>query len=155
MKLSGNGVEGIGFAMPINSSMDIINQLIEFGIVKRPYIGIKGRNITEELAKKYDYPVGIYVQEITSGTAADKAGLKIQDVIVEIEGQKVATVDELNKVKNTYKVGDEITLKIYRDKKYMDIKLTLSETEPEDSEGTLQDYYDNYDKNYNSNPFAR
>lgn len=135
--------------------MDIINQLIEFGTVKRPYIGIQGRNITEELSKKYDYPVGIYIQEITPNTAADKAGLKVQDVIVEIEGKEVKTVDELNEVKNTHSVGDEITLKIYRNKEYMDVKLTLSETSPEDNKETLQDYYDNYDKNYNNNPFAR
>lgn len=135
--------------------MDIINQLIEFGTVKRPYIGIQGRNITEELSKKYDYPVGIYIQEITPNTAADKAGLKVQDVIVEIEGKEVKTVDELNEVKNTHSVGDEITLKIYRNKEYMDVKLTLSETSPEENKETLQDYYDNYDKNYNNNPFAR
>ena len=134
--------------------MDIINQLIEFGTVKRPYIGIQGRNITEELSKKYDYPVGIYIQEITPNTAADKAGLKVQDVIVEIEGKEVKTVDELNEIKNTHSVGDEITLKIYRNKEYMDVKLTLSETSPEENKETLQDYYDNYDKNYN-NPFAK
>lgn len=135
--------------------MDIIDQLIEFGTVKRPYIGIQGRNITEELSKKYDYPVGIYIQEITPNTAADKAGLKVQDVIVEIEGKEVKTVDELNEVKNTHSVGDEITLKIYRNKEYMDVKLTLSETSPESTKETLQDYYDNYDKNYYNNPFDR
>ncbi len=76
LKLSGSGIEGIGFAMPINSSMDIINQLIEFGSVKRPYIGISGSSLTEALSKRYDLPVGVYVEEILKNGPAEAAGLE-------------------------------------------------------------------------------
>jgi serine protease Do len=159
MKLSGDGIEGIGFAMPINSSMNIINQLIEYGIVKRPYIGIGGRNITESLAKQYDYPVGIYVQEVYDDTPAKDAGIEAGDVITAINGEDVTTMDELNSIKNKCEIGDEITLKVYRDGKYKDFTLTLAETPETDDEeesssnssNSLQDYYDNYDKNNSNN----
>jgi serine protease Do len=137
--------------------MNIINQLIEYGTVKRPYIGIGGRNLTESLAKQYDYPVGIYVQEVYEDTPAEEAGIEAGDVITEINGEEVETMDELNSKKNQCEIGDEITLKVYRDGNYKDFKLTLAETpETDDEEETsssnssLQDYYDNYDKN-NSN----
>ncbi len=64
LKASSTGVEGIGFAIPINSAMDTINDLIEVGYVKKPYIGIAGRNVTEELAKQYDSKVGVYVDSV-------------------------------------------------------------------------------------------
>jgi len=151
MKFSGNGIEGIGFAMPINSSMDIINQLIEFGTVKRPYIGISGRNVSEELAKKYDTPVGIYVDSAEEGTPAQEAGIKKGDIITEIEGNEVSTVEELNEIKNTYEVGDKVKLKIYRDKDYIDIEVTLGDTPPQETQkGTLEDYYNQYDNNSNN-----
>ncbi|MCI8310027.1 MAG: PDZ domain-containing protein [Clostridia bacterium] len=142
--------------MPVNSSMNIIDQLIEYGVVKRPYIGIEGRNISEELSKKYDYPIGIYIEKVTPDSAAEEAGLKPEDVIVSINDEDVSTVDELNEVKNKCEVGDEVSLKVYRNKEYIDIKLTLGDTPSEDGE-TLQDYYNNYDnyyKNYFSNPFG-
>ena len=71
--------------------------------------------------------VGIYIKSIDDFSAAEKAGLKIGDVITEIEGTKVKTVDELNEVKNKKSIGDTIKLKIYRDGKTKDISLTLQE----------------------------
>jgi serine protease Do len=154
LKLSGEGVEGIGFAMPINSSMGIIDQLIEFGAVKRPYIGIDGRNVTEELAERYNVPVGVYIDSVEENTPANKAGLQPEDIITEIDGEKISSIEELNEIKNSkYSVGDKIKLKVYRQDKYIDISLTLGELpEQEKSQGSLQDYYnglDNYNGFYN------
>ena len=127
LKLSGTGIEGISFSIPINSTIDIYTQLISDGKVKRPYIGITGRNIDAQTAKQYSLVEGIYVVSVDQFSSAEKAGLKIYDVITEVNGEKVVTMDELNEIKNTHKIGDTITLKIYRNSEYIDIQLTLGE----------------------------
>ena len=129
LKVSSTGVEGIGFAIPINSTTDIINQLITYKTVKRPYIGISGRDLDENLAKRYNLALGtgIYVASVDEFSAAEKAGLKIGDIIIEVDGKKVATMDELNEIKNSHSIGDTITLKINRDGEEKDISLTLGE----------------------------
>lgn len=144
-------IEGIGFAIPINSSMDVINQLIEYGSVKRPYIGITGSSLTEALAERYNYPVGVYVESVEDDGPAKAAGLEVGDVITEVEGQAVKSVEEINRIKNTYSIGDTITLKVYRDNDYIDVKLTLGEM-PEETEETesptLQDQSNLYNYYY-------
>lgn len=127
LKLSGTGVEGIGFAIPINSTIDIYKQLISDGKVKRPYIGISGKNVNEETAKKYNLVEGIYVLSVEEFSAAEKAGIKVSDIITEFDGQKITDMDKLNEIKNNHKIGDTITLKIYRDKEYSDLQITLGE----------------------------
>lgn len=127
LKLAGNGIEGMGFAIPINSTTDIYNQLIQYNKVKRPYIGISGLELDEKTAQKNNLVKGIYIKSIDTFSSAEKAGLKVGDVIIEADGKKVSTMDELNNIKNTHKIGDEMTLKINRDGKEQDIKLTLKE----------------------------
>ena len=127
LKLSGTGVEGIGFAIPINSTIDVYNELKTNGKVSRPYIGIGGVDVTETLAKQNNLVIGVYVKTIDNFSAAEKAGLKVGDVIIEADGTKITTMDELNEVKNKHKVGDKMTLKIYRDGKEKEITLTLQE----------------------------
>ena len=127
LKLSGSGVEGIGFAIPINSTKSIYEQLISDGKVKRPYIGISGRDVDEETAKKYELVEGIYIISVEQFTAAEKSGLKSSDIITEIDGKQIKTMDELNEIKNNHKIGDNIVLKIYRDKEYKEITITLGE----------------------------
>lgn len=127
IKLSGSGVEGIGFAIPINSTVDIYKQLISDGKVKRPYIGISGRDIDSKTAEQYKLVEGIYVLSVEQYSAAEKAGLKQYDIITEVDGKKITTMDELNEFKNTHKIGDNLQLKIYRDKEYSDIQITLGE----------------------------
>ena len=127
MKLSGTGIEGIGFAIPINSTKEIYSQLIQYNKVKRPYIGISAIDIDEQTSKKYNYPIGIYVRTVDDFSAAQKAGIKPGDVITAIDGKEVKTMDELNAIKNTHKIGDEATLKVYRDGEYVDVKITLTE----------------------------
>jgi len=127
LKLSGTGVEGIGFAIPINSTIDVYNELKTNGKISRPYIGIEGVNITEELAKQNNLVQGVYVRTIENFSAAEKAGLKPGDVIIQANGVDIKTMEELNTIKNTHKVGDKITLKINRDGKEQEITLTLQE----------------------------
>ena len=127
LKLEGTGIEGMGFAIPINSTEDITSQLIQYSKVKRPYIGITGMDLDEETAKANNLVVGIYVKAIDDFSAAEKAGLKIGDVIIEADGQKITTMDELNEIKNSHQIGDEMTVKVNRDGEERDLTITLGE----------------------------
>ena len=73
LKVSGDGVEGVGFAIPINSTTDITDQLIEYNKVRRPYLGIGGIDLDEELAERNNLTVGIYVKSLETFSAAEKA----------------------------------------------------------------------------------
>ena len=131
MKVSSTGVEGIGFAIPINSTKEISDELITYNKVRRPYIGISGRNIDEKTATKYNLVVGIYVVSVEQYSAAEKAGLQTGDVIIKVDDKEVKTMDELNEIKNTHKIGDQLTLTINRDGKEKQIVLTLGESNAE------------------------
>ena len=127
LKMSGSGIEGMGFAIPINSTKDIYSQLIQYNKVKRPYIGISGRDLDAETAKANNLVEGVYVLSVEEFSAAEKAGIKNGDVITQIDGKDIKTMDELNEIKNSHSIGDEITLKISRSGKEKEIKLTLQE----------------------------
>lgn len=127
LKMSGSGIEGMGFAIPINSTKDIYSQLIQYNKVKRPYIGISGRDLDVETAKANNLVEGVYVLSVEEFSAAEKAGIKNGDVITQIDGKDIKIMDELNEIKNSHSIGDEITLKISRSGKEKEIKLTLQE----------------------------
>ena len=161
LKASDTGVEGIGFAIPITSAMNTIEDLIEVGYAKKPYIGIAGRNVSEELAEQYNSKVGVYVDTVEEGGPAEKAGLKEGDVIIAIDDYKITTIQELNNYKaQNYEIGDTVTLTIYRDDEEIKLDLTLEEQPVEEEEtddeksssqnnsGSLRDYYDNFDNFY-------
>ena len=127
LKVSSTGVEGIGFAIPVNSTTDVIDQLKTYKKVKRPYIGISGRDLNEATAKRYNMVEGIYIVTVDEFSAAEKAGLKVGDVIIEADGKKIKTMNELNEIKNTHSIGDTMKLKINRDGAEKEITLTLGE----------------------------
>ena len=128
LKLSGSDVEGIGFAIPINSTLDIIDELIEHNKVIRPYIGITGQDLDEETAKKNNLVVGIYVKDVESFSPAEKAGFKIGDVIIKADGKDIKTMDELNEIKNSHKVDDTMSITVNRDGEEKELSVKLAET---------------------------
>lgn len=127
LKISGNGVEGVGFAIPIDSTKDIYEQLIQYNKVKRPYLGIGGIEVDAETAESNDLVEGIYVKTLDNFSAAEKAGIKVGDVITKADGKEIKTMDELNAIKNAKQIGDEITLTIWRNGDTQDIKVKLQE----------------------------
>lgn len=127
LKLSGTGIEGIGFAIPINDTVEISKQLIEHNKVLRPYVGIAGITINEEMAKRYNLVEGVYIQTVEDFAAAQKAGIKAGDVITEFDGESVTTVDQITELKNKHNIGDTVKVKIYRDGEYKEIDLVLGE----------------------------
>lgn len=128
LKLSGTGIEGVGFAIPINDTAEIYNQLIKYGKVLRPYIGFSGSDLSKGVASRYNLPTGIYVESIDNNSNTNNSGLNVGDVITAINGQEVATMEELNEIKNKLSIGDIVTLTVYRNNKNIDIKIKLSET---------------------------
>ena len=127
LKVSGDGVEGVGFAIPINSTKDIYEQLIQYNKVKRPYLGIGGIEVDEETARANNLTVGIYVKTLETFSAAEKAGVRVGDVIIKADGQDIETMDELNAIKNQKEIGDTMTLTIWRNGETQDIEVTLQE----------------------------
>lgn len=127
LKLSGTGIEGMGFAIPINSTTDITSQLIQYSKVKRPYIGITGIDLNEETAKTYNLVTGVYVKSVEDFSSGEKAGIKAGDVIIEADGTKISSMDDLNKIKNSHKIGDEMKIKVNRNGQEKDLTITLGE----------------------------
>ncbi len=120
--------EGLGFAIPIDEALPIVEDLIHHGYVTgRPMIGISGENITSIMSMYYRLPQGVYVRFVTPDSAAERAGIKAGDIVIGIQGEAIITMDELNEIKNQYSAGDTITLTIYRDGTNMDVDLTLDE----------------------------
>jgi serine protease Do len=128
IKISVSGVEGLGFAIPINNAKPIIDQLIMFGYVKgRPAIGIAGKEITQDIAQYYNLPLGIYVVEVTPGSGAAKAGLQQGDILVTLDGKEVKTMTDLDAVKKEHKANDTVSVTFIRDGNKKTVRLTFSE----------------------------
>ncbi|MBZ9633227.1 S1C family serine protease [Clostridium sp. FP1] len=121
-KIGQEGVEGLGFAIPINT----VNPKMDALIKPILNIGISCRDITADISKQYNIPVGVYVSQIKEFSAAEKAGIAPGDIIVQFDGKKIKTVDELNKIKGTHKAGDVVKVELVRDSKTIKVNLTLS-----------------------------
>lgn len=127
-KNSGSGIEGLGFAIPIDHAKPIIEQLIEKGSVPEPpRIGIYTQDVTAELAQQYDLPEGVYVVQVGEGSPAAQAGIQRGDIIIAINGKKTLTTSAINAVKNTLQAGDTMIMTIIRDGKKLDIPVVLAE----------------------------
>lgn len=127
VKLVVEGVEGIGFAIPISDAKPIFDELISRGYISRPSLGIWGIAVDEATARANNLPQGIYISEIIRGGAAHKAGMQEQDIIISINGSKVTSFDDLNIILKQFKPGDKVTLTVYRGGRNVDLPLTLGE----------------------------
>ena len=132
LKISESGVEGLGFAIPINEVQTIINELIENGQVIRPYLGV-GLASFEELPSFYlqnnpeNVKQGAIVTNIDPNSAAAKAGLKEEDILVSIGGNEIANANDLRKYLYTkYAIGDKVKIEFYRQGKLETVEVTLT-----------------------------
>lgn len=118
VKLSTSGVEGMGFAIAISEAKPIIEDLMNNGYVTgRPMVGI---GISET---RY----GLFISSIQEGSGAEKAGLKVDDMILEVDGKAVTSTSEINEIRDTKKPGDKLAFKILRERNTMDIEVELTE----------------------------
>ena len=127
-KISVNGVEGLGFAIPMNTAKPIIDQLKTYGYVKgKPLMGISAQEVTEEISRMYDLPVGIYISEVVQGGAAEAAGIKKGDVLISLDGTKISSMSDLDAVKKKHKAGDTVSVVVSREGKQVTLKITFTE----------------------------
>jgi len=119
--------EGLGFAIPSNVFMPIVEELIQKGRIERPGIGVLIAEVTDEMVETYGYPKGVAIAQIGRDSAADKAGLLPNDIIVGVEGKKVETIDELKEEINKYKVGDIVKFTVWRDGKEFVVPIKLQQ----------------------------
>lgn len=125
-------IEGIGFAIPSNTTASIIDDLMKYGYVTgKPQLGISCRNVTETAASMYNLPVGIFVAEVKEGGAAEKAGIKANDIIVAFNGKKVKTDEDFLAELNSYSAGDEVEITLIRNGDEKTVKVILDEKDVE------------------------
>lgn len=118
VKLSTTGVEGMGFAIAISEAKPIIDDLMASGYVTgRPLVGISIK----------DTGYGLFISGVNKGSGAEEAGLKVYDMILEVDGQKVSSTTEVNEIRDKKKAGDYLTFKILRDGETMEIQVRLME----------------------------
>jgi serine protease Do len=120
-KLSGEGIEGIGFSIPINDVTAKLENLVK----QKIRLGITVQNVTKDLAERYNIPVGIYITNVDNFSIAQKGGLQPGDVIIKFDGKKVETVEELNKIKDTHNDGDTISTEFVRNGQNMTANLKI------------------------------
>lgn len=121
--------QGIGFAIPINTAKDVLNQLISKGKIVRPYVGVYLRDLSSQMAENLGHAgtEGALVADIMSGSPAAKAGIKPGDVILEVNGTKIANATALTDRIVKMKVGQKAELKILRDRNIISITVALEE----------------------------
>lgn len=130
VKLVDNSAEGLGFAIPMNEAVPIVQDLVKYGYVKgRPIIGVSVREITKEIAHYNNLPVesGLYIMSVSEGSGAYRAGLTRGDIIIKVQGEAVKTATQMNKIRDKYKAGDKVTVTFIRDGKQKTVNLTLTE----------------------------
>jgi serine protease Do len=135
MKISQEAVEGIGLSIPINSAKPIIDDLEQFGVVKRPYMGVDLKSVSEipayyqeqTLKLPRDVNYGVALRQVVANSPAAQAGLKELDVIVDMDGEKINDVIDLRKhLYQKKKIGEKLKVKYYRAGRLKETTLTLS-----------------------------
>jgi len=125
----GGGNIGIGFAIPTNMARSVMDQLLEFGEVRRGLLGVTIITITPDIAEAYDVSdnKGALVSQVMPDSAADKAGIEAGDIIREVDGQVVDDANELRNAIGMKRSGDSVTLEIIRDGREQTVRAKLGE----------------------------
>ena len=148
---SNTTVEGIGFAIPINDVVSLVKDIMTNGYVtNKAYMGITPQTMTAQMAQQYRYDVteGVFVCSVDPDSAADKAGLKLGDVITKMDDKDIASYEDLVAAKKSYSAGDTVTLTVYREGKTIEVALTF-DAAPETTETSSSDQ--STDNSYNGN----
>ena len=124
---SGATIEGIGFAIPIDDVKGIIEDLKKYGYVTGAYMGITVRDVEEAVIQGYGFPAGAYVDSVTKGLAADKAGIRAKDIIINLGGYNVTSVSELTRVLRKFEAGQTTTVTVFRSGAEVNLSITLDE----------------------------
>ena len=142
---SGATIEGIGFAIPMDDVMNMLDDLRNHGYITGGYLGVSVSEVGEDASELYGLPKGVLVREVTSGSCAEKAGIRVQDIIVSLAGYKIENLNDLTRALNKCKGGDEVTVTVYRSGAEKTLTVILDErpqeTEPAATEPPTEAYY--------------
>ena len=135
-KVSDSRAEGLGFAIPVNSVLDEISDLLNYGYVTgRPYLGVSTQDVTlRSRNRMWYYSEGtrcVLVEKVVSGSAAEKAGIQAGDLILKLEDKNISSGDELSSAIGNYKPGDTVTLTLQRDGEELTVEVTFGEYMPQ------------------------
>jgi len=119
--------QGIGFAIPINEAKSFAQEIQQYGSTMRPWLGITGLNLNRDISDHYNIPVerGVYVVSVTGDSPAERAGMEQGDIISELDGHRIDTVEEVQEVLSKRKVGDAVELSILRGRQRGRLQVTL------------------------------
>ena len=133
-KYSNNGdsssasIEGIGFAIPINDVVEIITDYMEFGYVTgRPSMGVTVTPVEADYQRRFGWPEGLYVNSVESGSCAEKAGIKMGDIITKLGDTAVTSMGELTAAKNSFKAGETTTVTLWRAGEVLTVSIIFDE----------------------------
>ena len=156
------GIEGLGFAIPIDDVLNIANDLITNGYVRgKAYMGISTKSVSGAAATYYNLVDGAYVYAIVSGSCAETAGLKMGDIITAVDDYEVTDVTTLQYALKNYAAGDEAVLKVYRDGEYIELTIVFDEKNPETTAANVlpeeeeEDTAPNGQNPYGTDPFSQ
>ncbi len=127
---TGASIDNIGFAIPINSAKAIINSLINNGYVVKPYIGIAATDVGDE-QDGGSISEGAVIKKIYDNSPAESSGLKVDDIITEVNGKAIKSSGELTSIVKGSSKGDKLVCKVYRDGSYTEVTITVGETSQE------------------------
>lgn len=132
-KVGSSGVEGLGFAIPINDAADIANELITKGYVSgKAYMGVNIDNrYTSVYAQYYSMPEGAYVYNVESGGCAEKSGLAAGDIITKVGSEAIGGYSDLNAAIKSFKAGESTEIVVYRGGEYVTLRITFDEAKPD------------------------
>ena len=163
VKYSSEDVEGMGYAIPINTAKPIINKLIKNEATsesEQAYLGVSGQTIDSSMASQFDMPSGVYVQQVIKSSPAQKAGISAGDVIVSIDGSSVSTMDGLKEKISNLKAGKKVKIVVKRqnqmgtyEKKTLTVTLGKKSDAPSTSSNSSNSNSNNsnsYNNNYNN-----
>jgi S1-C subfamily serine protease len=121
------GAQAIGFAIPINSAKSTLQEILTYGRVTRPWLGVIGINVSRELARRYDLnvDVGVFVVQIIPESPAERAGVQSGDVITAIDGKEVESMEELQGEIRRRKAGETVSLTVARGPEEGRVRVTL------------------------------
>lgn len=122
------GAQNIGFAIPISSVKELVSEFIQKGSVSRPYLGIRYRFISKDLAILNEVPQGAYIQEVLEDGPAEKAGVVPGDIITKINGEAINAENKISEIVSKASIGSQLELTIWRDGKELKLKALLEES---------------------------
>ena len=128
VKYVSEDTEGMGYAIPITEAVEILEELMNYEEIpesQKAYLGIVGYDIDEAFSMRTNVPKGVYIQQISKGSPAEDAGMKVGDVIVEFAGKKVSTMENIQNIMKNKRSGEKVEIKVmqavngtYKEKKY-------------------------------------